>query len=129
MSPTASIACSAMSRFVEWADEWLASATVKANSKRVYGQTLEQAKRAFGRTKLRDLDTGDVRRFLEAIREEYVRRQRGPKPGEQPREVSPATLAKHLRPARRVLAGRGRRAVRDRQPGPAARTKLRRRAS
>jgi integrase len=51
---------------------------------------------------VRDLDAGDVRRFLEAIRQENARRlrrenERRAKRGEPAREVSPATLAKHLR--------------------------------
>ena len=74
--------------FDVYADRWLAGFTGKANTKRVYLTTIEYAKAVFGSTKVRDLDASDVRRFLDAIRA---------KNGDRSREVSPATLAKHLR--------------------------------
>ena len=88
--------------FDAWADRWLAGFTGKANSKRVYESTIGYAKVVFGKTKVRDLTPADVRRVLDHIREENERRlradnERRAKRGEQPREVSPATLAKHLR--------------------------------
>jgi len=72
--------------FDVWADRWLAGFTGKENSRRVYATTIDYAKPVFGKTKVRDLDASDVRRFLSVIREANA-----------PREVSPATLAKHLR--------------------------------
>jgi integrase len=86
-------------RFDEWADRWLDGFTGKQNTKRVYDGTLVYAKRAFGRSKVRDLAVSDVRRFLDLIRSENTeRRSRGCKPEDgPPPEVSAATLAKHLR--------------------------------
>jgi len=88
--------------FDEWADRWLEGLTGKANTKRVYGTTLELAKATFGQTKVRDLDASDARRFLDAIRAANAERMKKAnaaraKKGEPMREVSPATLAKHLR--------------------------------
>ena len=71
--------------FDVYADRWLAGFTGKANSRRVYATTIDYAKAIFGKTKVRDLDASDVRRFLDAIRAANA-----------PRKVSPATLAKHL---------------------------------
>jgi integrase len=89
-------------RFEDWADRWLAGFTGKANSKRVYETTIEFAKSVFGTTKVRDLTPADVRRLLDHIREANDRRlqkenARRAEQGEPLREVSPATLAKHLR--------------------------------
>jgi integrase len=83
-------------RFAEWADEWLATATVKPNTRRVYEDSLEYGKRAFGKAKVRDLGTDDVARFLKLIQASHLERQK-PKDGEKPVPVSEATLAKHLR--------------------------------
>jgi integrase len=88
--------------FDAWAEEWLAGFTGKTNSRRVYEDTIAYASATFGAVKVRDLDSSDVRRFLEKIREENERRLRRvngrrAERGEPPREVSPATLAKHLR--------------------------------
>ncbi len=88
--------------FDEWADRWLAGFTGKANSKRVYETTIGYAKTVFGKTRVRDLTPADVRRLLDHVREQNQRRLRADnarraKRGEPPREVSPATLAKHLR--------------------------------
>lgn len=83
-------------RFDEWADRWLAGFTGKASSKRVYKHTIEYAKEAFGRAKVRDLGPADVRRFLDEIRKANEGRHKTPD-GEPPSQVSPATLAKHLR--------------------------------
>lgn len=80
--------------FDEWADEWLASFTGKANSRRVYATTIGYAKTVFGKTKVRDLDARDVRRLLDHIREQHAGRSNDPA---KPRKVSEATLAKHLR--------------------------------
>jgi integrase len=82
--------------FDEWADRWLAGFSGKENSRRVYATTVAYAKDAFGRTKVRDLVASDVRRLLDHIKEETARRSKDPK---NPRQVSPATLAKHLRQA------------------------------
>jgi integrase len=83
--------------FEKWADEWLGSATVKESSRQVYGYTLDYGKRAFGRTKVRNLTPADVRRFLDLIRTSNVQRRRPVEEGETVPEVSAATLAKHLR--------------------------------
>jgi integrase len=85
--------------FDEWADRWLAGFTGKENTRRVYQDTLDYAKRTFRRTKVRDLDPADVRRFLDEIRDgTLARRNRHRKPDDPPAATaSPATLAKHLR--------------------------------
>jgi integrase len=83
-------------RFDEWAESWLKDFTGKANTARVYRHTIDYAKKAFGGTKVRDLTTADVRRFLRTIEQATVER-RPKQEGEPQREVSPATLAKHLR--------------------------------
>jgi integrase len=85
--------------FAEWADRWLAGFTGKENSRRVYAHSIAYGKQTFGNVKVRDLTPGDIRRFLDTIRKANVDR-RAPKSGEEeaaPKEVSPATLAKHLR--------------------------------
>lgn len=85
--------------FAEWADQWLASlrtAGRKENYLRVLGGTLDYAKATFGRTKVRELDTRDVQRFLDHIAAEHLRKQRRRKPEER-QPISQATLAKHLR--------------------------------
>jgi integrase len=86
-------------RFDAWADRWLAGFTGKANTRRVYEDTLDYAKRTFARAKVRDLAPGDVRRFLDLIRSDNLeRRSRKRKPEDgPPPDVSAATLAKHLR--------------------------------
>ncbi len=58
--------------FDEWADRWLAGFTGKQTSRRVYGHSIEYAKRTVGRVKVRDLGAGDVRRFIELIRREHI---------------------------------------------------------
>jgi integrase len=88
--------------FDAWADRWLAGLSAKENTRRVYEGTLDYARPVFGKAKVRDLDASDVRRFLDAIRAAYAKRaqqanERRAAKGEPPREVSPATLAKHLR--------------------------------
>jgi integrase len=86
-------------RFDEWADRWLAGFTGKENTRRVYEDSLDYGKRAFGTANVRDLAPRDVRRFLDLIRsdvEERRSRKRGSADGPAP-EVAPATLAKHLR--------------------------------
>lgn len=83
-------------RFDAWADQWLKGFTGKENSKRVYGFTIEPAKRTFGAVKVRDLTPTHVRRFLEQLDDAYVQRH-PPKEGEQQRHMAPATAAKHLR--------------------------------
>jgi len=85
--------------FDKWADQWLESFTGKANSVRSYSSTIAYAKHAFGRAKVRDLTATDVRHFLYLIRADNRKRRsrkRRPEDGPPP-EVSPATLAKHLR--------------------------------
>jgi integrase len=84
--------------FDTWADKWLAALSGKANTRRVYRWTIEPAKEVFGKTKVRDLTTGDVQRFLDHISAQHKRRHRRSKDeAVRDREVSPATLAKHLR--------------------------------
>src|SRR5579859_1202517 len=86
-------------RFDEWADRWIAGHTGKANTRRVYEDTLVYAKHTFGSAKVRDLDAGDVRRFLDDVRAATLaRRSRRLKAGDPPpAPASPASLAKHLR--------------------------------
>jgi integrase len=83
-------------RFDEWADQWLASLSGKENTRRVYETTINPAKKVFGKTKVRNLDAADVRRFLDHVRSVHEARQVR-RPEDQRRPVSPATLAKHLR--------------------------------
>jgi integrase len=84
--------------FDTWADRWLAGFTGKANSKRVYATTIEYGKAVFGKRKVRDLGAGDVRRLLDHIREQDKRRRaRSKDEAVKAGELSPATLAKHLR--------------------------------
>jgi integrase len=83
-------------RFDEWADNWLAGFTGKQNSRRVYAHTIAYAKQAFGAARVRDLTSTDIRYFLDRIRQANADRHPA-KDGQPPREVSPATLAKHLR--------------------------------
>jgi integrase len=84
--------------FDEWADRWLDGFTGKANSKRVYATTIGYAKAVFGKAKVRDLDPSDVRRLLDRIREQDAyRRSRSVDETRREGQVSPATLAKHLR--------------------------------
>jgi integrase len=83
-------------RFAQWADEWLAGFSGKPTTKGAYGDTLGFAKSVFGSRKVRDLTAGDVRRLLDHVRADF-RRRRPAKEGEEQREVSQATLAKHLR--------------------------------
>lgn len=86
-------------RFDAWADRWLAGITAKPNTRRVYEVSLAYAKRTFGKTKVRDLSPAEVRQFLDLIRDETKKRRslkRKPEDG-PPADVSPATLAKHLR--------------------------------
>jgi integrase len=86
--------------FGEWADKWLAGFTGKENTRRVYAGTLDYAKRAFGRAKVRDLRSSDVRQFIDLIVETNRARTRRDAKGETvsaPRDTSSATLAKHLR--------------------------------
>jgi integrase len=84
--------------FDEWGDRWLAGFTGKENSRRVYATSIAYGKAVFGKGKVRDLGPFDVRRFLDHIRSEHTRRRAGSKDDAvRSSEVSPATLAKHLR--------------------------------
>jgi integrase len=83
-------------KFSAWADEWLKSFKGKESTRRVYGQTLAYAKRAFGSKSVRELSTSDVRRFLDLIERETADRSK-PKAGADPRQAKAGTLAKHLR--------------------------------
>jgi integrase len=76
--------------FAEWADAWLEGLRREETTRHTYSSSLEYAKQVIGRKPLRKVTTSDVRAFLEHI--EHVNRSR-----ERPREVSPTTLAKHLR--------------------------------
>ena len=86
-------------RFDEWADSWLAAFAGKENSRRVYAHSIAYAKKSFGNTKVRDLTPADLRRFLDTIRDANAKRAKALGADEQPvvRDVSSATLAKHLR--------------------------------
>jgi integrase len=83
-------------RFAAFADEWLESLRRRSTTHSNYAVTLEYAKTAFGRKYISKIGTADVRKMLELVEREYRDRQK-PKPKEAPREVSPTTLAKHLR--------------------------------
>jgi integrase len=83
-------------RFCRFADEWLASLRRRSTTHTNYAVTLGYAKRAFGKKHLSKLGVADVRKMLELVEREHRERQK-PKKGEKPREVSPTTLAKHLR--------------------------------
>ena len=63
-------------KFSAWADEWLAAFKGKESTRRVYGTTLDYAKRAFGSKSVRDLHTADVRRFLDLIERETAERSK-----------------------------------------------------
>jgi integrase len=76
--------------FSEWADRWLAELRREETTRRTYRSSLEYAKQAFGKKPLRKLTTSDIGAFLDHV--ERVNRAR-----KRPREVSPTTLAKHLR--------------------------------
>jgi integrase len=82
--------------FATWADQWLAGADVKATTRSAYQETLTLAKRVFGHKKVGALRKGDILALLAKAREDY-RKRRPAKEGEAQSEVSPATLARHLR--------------------------------
>jgi integrase len=83
-------------RFRDFADEWLAGLRRRSTTIRNYEITLGYAKRAFGSKHVSKLGPAEVRKMFELIEREYRERQK-PKKDEKPREVSPTTLAKHLR--------------------------------
>jgi integrase len=76
--------------FSEWADRWLAGLRREETTRRTYRSSLEYAKQVIGTKPLRKVTTADVRAFLDHV--ELANRARKP-----PRDVSPTTLAKHLR--------------------------------
>ena len=76
--------------FAEWCDSWLSGLRRTETTLRTYRPTLEYAKEVIGRKPLRKVTTSDVRAILEHI--ERTNKSRTP-----PREISPTTLAKHLR--------------------------------
>jgi integrase len=84
-------------RFATFADEWLASLRRRSTTRANYGVTLGYAKRAFGRKYVDKLGPADVRKMLELAEREYRDRQLERHPKRTPRELSPTTLAKHLR--------------------------------
>jgi len=77
-------------RFSEWADSWLEGLRREETTRRTYASSLEYAKQVIGGKQLRKLTPADIRVFLDHV--ERVNRKRTP-----PRQVSPTTLAKHLR--------------------------------
>lgn len=86
-----------------YADEFLdALGHRRSTTERGYRETLAYARRAFGRKYLSKLTPADVRAFLSLIECEYDERyaklnRRREKAGQEPRRISPTTLAKHLR--------------------------------
>jgi integrase len=76
--------------FSEWADRWLAGLRREETTRRTYQSSLGYAKQVFGAKPLRKVTTADVRAFLDEVERTNRARKR-------PREVSPTTLAKHLR--------------------------------
>jgi integrase len=83
-------------RFATFADAWLESLRRRETTHANYAVTIAYAKRAIGRKYIAKLTVADVRKVLELVEKDYRERHK-PKPGEKPREVSPTTLAKHLR--------------------------------
>jgi integrase len=81
-------------RFDEWADQWLAGLRRRETTKTVYRITINYAKEVFGKKLLRRLTAADVRALLEHIERVHRERQEG---RTVVTEVSPTTLAKHLR--------------------------------
>ena len=82
--------------FEAWGEEWLAGFTgAQANTGRVYSTTIDYATRAFGKQLVRKLQPSDVRRFLKLI-EDTNARDADEENGIEAREVSSATLRKHL---------------------------------
>ncbi len=77
-------------KFAEWADRWLAGLRREETTKATYKSSLDYARKVFGEKQMRKLTTTDVRAFLDEI--ERTNRAR-----KKPRDVSPTTLAKHLR--------------------------------
>ena len=79
--------------FEAWADEWFGSLRrPNANTLRSYVSTLDYAKRAFGRKRVRDVKTSDLEHFFALMKRERVIEG---KKVEEP--VSPTTMRKHLR--------------------------------
>jgi len=76
--------------FAEWVDTWLEGLRREETTRQTYRSSLEYAKQVIGHKPLRKVTTSDVRAFLDHI--ERVNRSR-----DRPRDVSPTTLAKHLR--------------------------------
>jgi len=76
--------------FGQWADTFLESLRRRPTTKATYAVTLTYARAVFGIKKIRKLRASDVRAFLEHV-------ERSNRSREKPRDVSSATLAKHLR--------------------------------
>src|SRR5215210_412663 len=76
--------------FYDWADRWLSELRRDETTKRTYRSSLTYAKVAIGNKPLRKVTTADVRAYLAYV--ERANRER-----KRPRDVSPTTLAKHLR--------------------------------
>jgi integrase len=74
----------------DWIDEWLTGFRGKETTRRTYRSTLDYAKAAIGNKPLRRMTPSDVLRFLQHVEKANRNRKR-------PRDVSPTTLAKHLR--------------------------------
>jgi integrase len=84
-------------RFAAFADEWLGGLRRRSTTVDNYAGTLAYAKRAFGPKHLSKLTPADVRKMLQLVEREN--RERKPRP----RQVSPTTLAKHVRQLSTVL--------------------------
>jgi integrase len=87
-------------RFGSFADEWVAGLQRRSTTVKEYETTLAYAKRAFGRRPVSSLTPADVRKMLTLIEADNreKRKRRDPVSGKLvPAEVSPTTLAKHLR--------------------------------
>jgi integrase len=76
--------------FSKWADRWLAGLRREETTRRTYGSSLTYAKQVIGNKPLRKVTPSDVRAFLDHVERVNSARRR-------PRDVSPTTLAKHLR--------------------------------
>ena len=76
--------------FADWADRWLEGLRRQETTRQTYRSSLSYAKAVLGKKPLRKLTTTDVRAYLDHVERANRTRKRA-------REVSPTTLAKHLR--------------------------------
>jgi integrase len=85
--------------FNEWSETWSKAHRGKASTRRAFAYTMRVARDTFGYSELRDLDTSDLRRFLQRLDDEARIRSKA----EEPKGLTDSTLAKHLRNLRACL--------------------------